>query len=166
MKNKKYLFNFLEKINTECDEISILNKKAIKLDGEKGVKTHLGLNISSCDYISLQTQNKNISVYLIEITDLKKQIDNLKIKKKFSFIDLENEIVALKNIYAPDCEKLLSKLDKKLKTLKSKEIKNVIKNELRKKIIESLVLFMYFYKHFYIKEGKLTQFKFKVGVKK
>ncbi|RUM59021.1 MAG: hypothetical protein DSY59_05060 [Persephonella sp.] len=161
--SKKYLFNFLETINTECKNNSkTISKKALKLDDERGLKTYLKINLSSCDYFYSKKNNEGQLIYLIEITDLKRQIDNLKNKRKFEFIDLENELEKLKT--SNDCEEILKTLENFSKNIKIKEIKRLVREEFRKKTMESIVIIFNLLRIFEINLEKLKQFKFKLTI--
>ena len=72
----KQLLSSLEKIDLECHRFpnEKINKKALRMDGEQGIRKQLGLDrYNSCDYLSV----KNEDIYLIEISDLKSQMSNI-----------------------------------------------------------------------------------------
>lgn len=69
------LSDYEENINTECDENEqTLTIKAIRIDGKKGLKYKLGCGaLKSCDYM----KDEQDCCLLLEISDLKRQHDNL-----------------------------------------------------------------------------------------
>jgi len=71
------ILQYREFINTECTNTdnTILNKKAIKIDGVKSLKKYACCtHLKSCDYLKY----KKSKIILVEISDLKAQIINLK----------------------------------------------------------------------------------------
>lgn len=62
----KRLLRSLESIDLECHRFvnESVNKKALRMDGERGIRKQLGLeNYSCCDYLFTQQDD----LYLIEL---------------------------------------------------------------------------------------------------
>lgn len=69
------LLKYCRKIDTECtaSDSSVLDVRAIKLDGNNSLKESLGLaNVKSCDYLRLRRKQ----AVLIEISNLIRQQEN------------------------------------------------------------------------------------------
>jgi hypothetical protein len=119
------LLRSLESIDLECHrfENESVNKKALRMDGERGIRKQIGLeNYSCCDYL-LTTPN---NLYLIEISDFVIQRDNL--QKNHSI----------------------------------KEIKKIIRQEIRLKIMGSLIILFKIPTRFSISHEKIHSGKIRV----
>ncbi len=153
-----YLFKFLEKINTECNTINSIPLKALRMDKSKnrrGISDYLKLNLSSCDYLNIKHKNNKKLIIFIEISDIKKQIENLENKRKLKITDVNMEDI--EKIEDRNCKEVI---EKNLKNLKRKEIKKIILNELRKKVLESIIIFCKLKNNFKIKEKNLKDVDF------
>ena len=151
------LFECLEKINSECKGFQIFPKRACRVDGEKGIKKHLKLNLSSCDYFHIKKQNKLNIVTMIEFTDLKKQKENLERSKKLCILEVEKMLETMDELSAKNCKE---KIKNQLNSLRTGEIKRKILDELRRKAIESIVIFYQLRTGFNIKESNIKNSKF------
>jgi hypothetical protein len=121
----KRLLHSLESIDLECHrfENESVNKKALRMDGERGIRKQIGLeNYNCCDYL-LTTPN---NLYLIEISDFVIQRDNL--QKNHSI----------------------------------KEIKKIIRQEIRLKIMGSLIILFKIPTRFSISHEKIHSGKIRV----
>ena len=93
----KELLEFRENIDTECENISILKIKAIKLDESKNLKISFRQkmkmgHIGCCDYIRFSRDN----LILIEFSDLIKQKRAL--EKKYDNIKNSDKVIREENI--------------------------------------------------------------------
>ncbi|RKZ49481.1 MAG: hypothetical protein DRR16_05550 [Candidatus Parabeggiatoa sp. nov. 3] len=121
----KWLLRSLESIDLECHrfENESVNKKALRMDGERGIRKQLGLeNYNCCDYLFTHQDN----LYLIEISDFVIQRDNL--QKNHSI----------------------------------KEIKKIIRQEIRLKIMGSLIILFKIPTQFSISHEKIHTGKIRV----
>lgn len=122
---KKRLLHSLETIDLECHRFpnEYINKKALRMDGEQGIRQQMGLgNYSCCDYFLTKQDN----LYLVEISDIVSQRNNL------------------------------------LKNKSIKEIKKIIRNEIRIKIMGSLIMLYKMPTHFSIAHKKIHANKIRV----
>jgi len=163
MRNRQqYLFKYLEPIDTECkDNVNVpkffktecgLLKKALNLDK---IKNDLGLNLSSCDYIKIRKKNNIWCIDFIEFKDIGKKKRHLEESLKFIFANenfIKKLIKSCFNTLNEKNEDEIKKYIESLKKLKSKEAKKHIKNDLKKKVLESIIIFFYLYKKFKINE--------------
>lgn len=138
-------------MNSECntDNNKILKLKGLRIDRkdnsnnltknkEYGIKDHMKLDIKSCDYMRF----KNTKVLLIEFTDIEKQKDEFLNRRKIKIITTRE------------------KAEKRINDLKEEEIKNLIQEELRRKFVESIIVFYYICKNFNININKVKNFNF------
>ncbi len=93
----KELLEFREHIDTECENLSILNLKAMKLDESKNLKISFRKkmkmgHIGCCDYIRFSRDN----LILIEFSDLIKQKRAL--EKKHRDIKASDKVIREENI--------------------------------------------------------------------
>ncbi len=138
---QKNINYFLEKINTEfIDEkgnaIAEITKKAIKLDGDRGIQKYLNINISLCDY--LVYKNESQKYIFLEFSDLVLQYKNL-IAKDYTYCKhlskaLNNQIEFLPE-YCQECFK--KNLVKKFAYNGKKLIRNVLR-EMRREFIDKI----------------------------
>jgi hypothetical protein len=113
------ILKYREYIDTECTDHQqmILNKKAIKLDGNSSLKMAVECgDLKSCDYLKYKKEK----ILLIEISDIKRQLQDL--VQKTWCISQESK------------ETLGKKLAKKI------EPKKIIKEELRDKYIQTTLI--------------------------
>jgi hypothetical protein len=151
----KRLFNFLEKMNPECQNVNTLVKSGCRIDNENGIKFFLGLNnLASCDYFIMKKNSSKNIISLIEFTDLKRQKTNLENSKKLYFKEVE------KLLDNNDLELIKSKI----RQLKEDEIKRIILQEIRKKAVESIIIFFSLGKKFKIKSKNIIYSEFNLNI--
>ena len=113
------ILKYREYIDTECSshQHKILNKKALKLDGDNSLKMAIGCkDLKSCDYLKY----KKDKILLIEISDLTTQMQ---------------ELIQKTSCITEECKDTLGKkLQKKLKP------EMIIKEELREKYLQTTLI--------------------------
>jgi len=155
------LFKFIKKIDPECEDFQQISKRACKIDGDSGIKKYLGLDLSSCDYFYMKKQDQLNIIKIIEFTDLKRQKEDLEKSKKLNILDIGKILETVDELKIENCKDEIKGL---LKPLRDSEIKRMILDELRKKAVESIIIFYKLEDKFNIKECNLKNLKFHFNV--
>jgi hypothetical protein len=158
---KKCLLRSLVPINLEChrfpNESKSINKKALRMDGELGIRKQLGLeNYNCCDYLSAKKDN----LYLIEISDFIIQRHNLQKNNPIEKIDQIIRQEKNQNDSIKEIKKIISQ--EKNKNPIIKELKKIIRQEIRLKIMGSLIILFKIPTQFSISYEKIPAGKIRV----
>ncbi len=154
---KKRLLRSLVAIDLECHRFpnESINKKALRMDGELGIRKQLGLeNYNCCDYLFAKKDN----LYLIEISDFITQRNELQKNNPIEKIDKiisqeKNQNHSIKEI------KKIIRQEKKKNPIK---LKKIIRQEIRLKIMGSLIILFKIPTQFSISYEKIQAGKIRV----